>query len=86
MKDLAKFHAEFEKIHPFQDGNGRAGRMLLFKECLRNNVMPFIIGDDRKADYYECLNTAQQREDYESLICYFRQEQERYTMMVKDFI
>ena len=86
LKDLAKFHAKFEKIHPFQDGNGRTGRMILFKECLRSNVMPFIIGDDRKADYYECLNNAQQNEVYEPLIQFFEQEQERYTEMVKDFI
>ena len=86
LKDLAKFHAKFEKIHPFQDGNGRTGRMILFKECLRSNVMPFIIGDDRKADYYECLNNAQRNEVYEPLIQFFEQEQERYTEMVKDFI
>lgn len=85
LKDLAKFHAKFEKIHPFQDGNGRTGRMILFKECLRSNVMPFIIGDDRKADYYECLNNAQRNEVYEPLIQFFEQEQERYTEMVKDF-
>ena len=86
LKDLAKFHAKFEKIHPFQYGNGRTGRMILFKECLRSNVMPFIIGDDRKADYYECLNNAQRNEVYEPLIQFFEQEQERYTEMVKDFI
>ncbi|GAA0791102.1 Fic family protein [Faecalicatena orotica] len=86
LKDLAEFHARFEKIHPFQDGNGRTGRMILFKECLRSCVMPFIIGNDRKAEYYECLNKAQQNEDYEPLIRYFGQEQERYVEMVKDFI
>lgn len=86
LKDLAEFHARFEKIHPFQDGNGRTGRMILFKECLRSCVMPFIIGDDRKAEYYECLNNAQQNEDYDPLIRYFGQEQERYVEMVKDFI
>ena len=48
--------------------------------------MPFIIGDDRKAEYYECLNRAQQNGDYGSLTGFFRQEQEKYTAMVKDFI
>lgn len=86
LTDLAKFHAKFENIHPFQDGNGRAGRMLLFKECLQSGVMPFIIGDDRKADYYECLNHAQQNGDYEPLVRFFEQEQERYAEMVRDFI
>lgn len=86
LEDLAKFHARFEKIHPFQDGNGRTGRMILFKECLCSRVMPFIIGDDRKAEYYECLNNAQQNGEYEPLIQFFGQEQDRYTEMIKDFI
>lgn len=86
LKDLAMFHAMFEKVHPFQDGNGRVGRMILFKECLRSNIMPFIIGNDRKAEYYEYLNNAQQKGDYEPLVPFFEQEQERYTQMVKDFV
>lgn len=86
LKDLAEFHAEFEKIHPFQDGNGRTGRMILFKECLRSNIMPFIIGDDRKAEYYESLNNAQQNGDYHQLMQFFEQEQERYSELVEGFI
>lgn len=86
IKDLAEFHAEFEKIHPFQDGNGRTGRMLLFKECLKSRVMPFIIGDDRKAEYYEALNHAQQSADTVPLVRFFEQEQERYEEMIKDFV
>lgn len=86
LEDLAEFHAKFEKIHPFQDGNGRTGRIILFKECLRSNIMPFIIGDDRKAEYYECLNNAQQKGDYAPLIRFFEEEQEKYAEMVKDFI
>lgn len=78
LKDMAEFHAKFEKIHPFQNGNGRVGRILLFKECLRSNIMPFIIGDDRKAEYYESLNTAQQNEEFGLLIQFFEQEQDRY--------
>lgn len=86
LRDLAEFHARFEKIHPFQDGNGRVGRMILFKECLRSNVMPFIIGDDRKLEYYEALNHAQQNEDFMPLMHFFKQEQVRYMALVKDFI
>ncbi|WP_154888122.1 Fic family protein [Longibaculum muris] len=49
--DILDFHIEFEKIHPFADGNGRVGRMIMFKECLKNNIMPFIILDKYK-DFY----------------------------------
>ncbi len=43
--DIIEFHARFEKIHPFQDGNGRVGRMIMFRECLYNDIMPFFIED-----------------------------------------
>lgn len=55
FEDIVAFHVEFEKIHPFQDGNGRVGRLLLFKECLKNNIVPFIIEDDLKMFYYRGL-------------------------------
>lgn len=53
--DILDFHVKFEKIHPFQDGNGRVGRLLMFKECLKNNIVPFIIEDDLKMFYYRGL-------------------------------
>ena len=52
LHGLAKFHADYEAIHPFQDGNGRTGRLILFKECLKNDIVPFIITDDLKMFYY----------------------------------
>lgn len=55
LHDLLAFHYDFERIHPFQDGNGRVGRLILFKECLRLNIIPFIIDEDLKLFYYRGL-------------------------------
>lgn len=56
LEDIIEFHYEFESIHPFQDGNGRVGRLIMFKECLKNNIVPFIIDDDLKYFYYRGLH------------------------------
>ena len=56
IEDIVEFHAEFEYIHPFQDGNGRVGRLVALKECLRANVVPFIIEDSKKNFYYRGLS------------------------------
>ena len=84
LEDILDFHVKFEKIHPFQDGNGRVGRLIMFKECLKHNIVPFIIEDDLKMFYYRglaewktekgylrdtCL-TAQDR--YKAYLDYFR--------------
>ena len=84
VERITDFHYEFEKIHPFQDGNGRVGRLIMFKECLKYNIVPFIIEDDLKMFYYRglaeweaekgylrdtCL-TAQDR--YKAYLDYFR--------------
>ena len=55
IRDIIKFHHDFEKIHPFQDGNGRVGRLIAFKECLHFNIVPFIIEDSKKMLYYRGL-------------------------------
>ena len=56
IEDIIELHAEFEYIHPFQDGNGRVGRLIVLKECLKNNIIPFIIEDSKKSFYYRGLS------------------------------
>lgn len=55
IEDIIDFHQKFEIIHPFQDGNGRVGRLIIFKECLANNIVPFIIDEELKLFYYRGL-------------------------------
>lgn len=55
FEEIVEFHVKFERIHPFQDGNGRVGRLIAFKECLANNIVPFIIFDNKKLFYYRGL-------------------------------
>ena len=64
LKEIIQFHYEFEKIHPFQDGNGRVGRLIMFKECLRNGITPFIIEDDIKEFYYRGLKEWKNEQGY----------------------
>ena len=55
FENIVEYHYRFEKIHPFQDGNGRVGRLIMFRECLKNNIVPFIIDDSHKQFYYRGL-------------------------------
>lgn len=64
LNDLIEFHAAFEAIHPFQDGNGRVGRLILFKECLKYNIVPFIIDEELKLFYYRGLHEWNQERGY----------------------
>ena len=64
METLAEFHARYEAIHPFQDGNGRVGRLILFKECLANGYVPFIITEELKMFYYRGLQQWDHIKDY----------------------
>ena len=64
FEDIVAFHVAFERIHPFQDGNGRVGRLILFKECLKYNIVPFIIEDDLKLFYYRGLKEWDREKGY----------------------
>lgn len=64
LGDLLDFHVRFERIHPFQDGNGRVGRLILFKECLKYDIVPFIIEDSLKFFYYRGLNEWGRQDGY----------------------
>ena len=78
LETLAEFHARYEMIHPFQDGNGRTGRMILFRECLYHNIMPFVIEDKNRPEYIEALKEYRQTKTVNGLVTLFKKEQEYY--------
>lgn len=86
IETIAKFHARFETIHPFQDGNGRVGRMILFKQCLDNNITPIVIKEIDKPIYINALHKAQTDENFIDLINIFKVSQAQYFDEIKDFI
>ncbi len=69
INDIIRFHYKFERIHPFQDGNGRVGRLISLKECLRYGIVPFLIEDSKKAFYYRGLAEWEQEPDYLTDTC-----------------
>lgn len=84
LEDIIDFHYKFEKIHPFGDGNGRVGRMIMFKECLKNDIMPFIILDSDKPFYLRGLKNYEN--DKMFLIDTIKHEQDLYEVAVNDML
>ena len=86
IKEIIEFHARFEKIHPFQDGNGRVGRIIIFKECLKNNIIPFIILDKDKLFYYRGLKEYQNGGEKGYLIDTCLNAQDQYAEIMKYYL
>jgi len=84
MDEIIEFHYRFECIHPFQDGNGRIGRLIMFKECLKYNVVPFIIEDEFKAYYYRGLSNFNSEKNYLLDTCLSMQD--KYRIMIDKFL
>lgn len=74
LEDILDFHVKFERIHPFQDGNGRVGRLIMFKECLKYNIVPFIIEDNLKLFYYRGLKEWENEKGYLTDTCLTAQD------------
>lgn len=84
LEDIIEFHVRFERIHPFGDGNGRVGRMIMFKECLKNNIMPFIILDKDKPFYMRGLK--EYKNDKMFLIDTIKNEQDIYEKVCNELL
>ena len=83
LEDIIEFHVCFERIHPFQDGNGRVGRLIVFKECLKHNIVPFIIDEEHKLFYYRGLKEWNTERGY--LIDTCLSAQDKFKVILKKF-
>ena len=83
---LAEFHARYESIHPFQDGNGRTGRLILFRECLKKGIVPVVIEDTNRNEYLEALKKYREENGLDKLIGLFEKEEQFYFEKCKYFL
>lgn len=83
---LTEFHARYESIHPFQDGNGRTGRLILFRECLKNRIVPVVIEDVNRNAYLEVLKEYREEKQLEKFVKLFEKEQRFYWEKCKYFM
>ncbi len=83
---LAEFHARYESIHPFQDGNGRTGRLILFRECLKDGIVPVVIEDVNRNEYLDALKEYREEESLNKLVSLFEKEQQFYLEKCKYFM
>ena len=86
LRAIALFHLKYEKIHPFQDGNGRTGRVILFREALKNDIIPPIIHDENRVEYIEGIKEYSDTDSSEKLLELLMKEQNKYMKTVKFFL
>ncbi|MDR2461744.1 MAG: Fic family protein [Mycoplasmataceae bacterium] len=84
--DIVEFHAKFESIHPFLDGNGRIGRGIMFKQCLQNNLTPIIVNNESKKFYYDGLKHYQLNGKIDLLKDFFKEQQEYFEKEYKKYL
>ncbi len=83
---LAEFHAKYENIHPFQDGNGRTGRLILFRECLKNDIVPAVIEDSKRNEYLESLKEYREKNSIIQMVELLKTEQKFYLEKCRYFM
>ena len=86
LRTIALFHLKYEKIHPFQDGNGRTGRMILFREALKNDIIPPIIHDENRVEYIEGIKEYSDTDSSEKLYELLMKDQNKYRKTVEFFL
>ena len=86
LRAIALFHLNYEKIHPFQDGNGRTGRMILFREALKNDIIPPIIHDENRMEYIEGIKEYSETDSSDKMYKLLTKEQSKYKKTVEFFL